>query len=196
MFRGVYQSALTLALFVAFYAVDARLMRRFDPARSQGSSRSWGWTLFSVAVALIVALQPIMLPGLGFHTDAWWGLLIQVVGLALIAGGLLLHWWARRHLRHFYSERMEFQPGQILVDTGPYAFVRHPIYTSFFLCTAGLLLVNPALPTLLLALYFSWDFPRTARKEEVLLTKELSGYEEYVAHIPPYLPRVQQILGR
>jgi protein-S-isoprenylcysteine O-methyltransferase Ste14 len=195
MFRGVYQSAVTLAMILVFYAVDVWLMRRFDPARAQGSSRSWSWTLFSAGMALVVVVQPLVLPSLGLYTDAGLGRLIQGVGLALIVAGLALHWWARWHLGQFYGERVEFQQGQVLVQDGPYAYVRHPIYTSFFLCIAGLLLVNPALTTLAVTLYFFWDFPRAARKEEELLVEKLAGYQEYAARTPRYVPGPRRWIG-
>jgi protein-S-isoprenylcysteine O-methyltransferase Ste14 len=194
MFGGIYQSAVTLGMILAFYIGDVWLMRRFDPSRAEGSSRSWSWTLFSLSMAAIVVLQPVVLPWLGLHTEAAWGLWMQALGLALISSGLALHWWARWHLGQFYGERVEFQSGQHLVEGGPYAYVRHPIYTSFFLCIVGLLLVNPALTTLLVTVYFFWDFPRAACKEEVLLSQNLPGYSEYMARTPRYLPSLRQLL--
>jgi protein-S-isoprenylcysteine O-methyltransferase Ste14 len=193
MVVGIYQSVATLLLAVAFYAVDVVLIRRYDPLRVQGSSRSWSWTAFAVVMAAVVVVQPMVWPGLGLYPAAWWGLLVQGLGLLLMAGGLALHWWARLHLRQFYGERVEFQAGQHLIETGPYRYVRHPIYTSFFLCITGLLLVNPALTTLAVTLYFFWDFPRAARSEEGMLAQELAGYREYMAHTPRYLPRFGQL---
>ena len=195
MFAGVYQSAVIAAAFVVFYAADAWLMHRYDADRPAGSGRSWGWVLFSTLAVLILILQPILLPGLGFYTDSSWGVLLQGLGLVLLVGGLGVHGWARVHLGQYYGERLEVQPGHGLVEDGPYAYVRHPVYTSFFLCTMGLLLVNPALTTLLLALYFFWDFDRTARKEEALLSEALDGYREYAARTPRYLPRCRQMLS-
>lgn len=194
MFRGMYQSLATLALALGYYSLDVWLMRRFDPARSEGSSRSWSWTLLAAVLAAIVILQPIFLPAIGFYTDAWWGLAMQLVGMATMAGGLALNGWARVHLQHFFGERVELQEGQHLVETGPYAYVRHPIYTAFFLCIIGLLLVNPALTTLAVTVYFLFDFPRAARKEEVMLSAQLAGYEAYMARTPRYLPSIWKIL--
>jgi protein-S-isoprenylcysteine O-methyltransferase Ste14 len=120
---------------------------------------------------------------------------MQLVGLMLMLAGLVLHWWARVHLGQFFGERIEYQPGQYLVESGPYAYVCHPIYTAFYLCVVGLLLVNPALTTLLVTIYFFWDFCRTAREEEALLSERLTGYEEYLARTPRYLPALGQLLG-
>jgi protein-S-isoprenylcysteine O-methyltransferase Ste14 len=194
MFGGIYQAAATLGMILMFYIGDVWLMRRFDPSRAEGSGRSWSWTLFSVSMAAIVVLQPVVLPWLGLYTEAMWGLWVQALGLVLMAGGLALHWWARWHLGQFYGERVELQPGQYVVEGGPYAYVRHPIYTSFFLCIVGLLLVNPSLTTLAVTVYFFWDFPRAARKEEVLLSVNLPGYREYMARTTRYLPSLRHLL--
>lgn len=194
MLTGVYQSAVTLLLAAAFYAQDIYLIRRFDPDRVEGSARSWSWTLFATVLAAVVVLQPVLWPALGLYTESVLGLVIQAGGLLLMMGGLALHWRARWHLRQFFGERVEYQPGQWLVETGPYAYVRHPIYTAFFLCVTGLLLVNPALITLLVVLYFLWDFSRAARQEEALLTAELAGYKEYMCRTSRYLPPLSQML--
>jgi len=178
-------------MIVAFYTVDVVLMRRYDRLRARGSSRSWSWTVMALAAAVLVVVQPVLWPGLGFVLHGWWGLGLQMVGMLLIGGGLALHWWARFHLQQFYGERVELQPGQYLVESGPYAYVRHPIYTSFFMCIVGLLAVNPSVPVLLVTIYFFVDFTRAARREELLLRENLSGYGDYMERKPRFLPRLR-----
>ncbi len=189
MLIGIYQSIVTLAMIVAFYTVDVLLMRRYDRFRAHGSSRSWSWTAMALIAAIFVVVQPVLWPGLGLAVQARWGLWLQIMGLLLMGGGLVLHWWARFHLQQFYGERIEFQPGQYLVESGPYAYVRHPIYTSFFMCVIGLLLVNPSLPVLLVTVYFFVDFTRVARREESLLRENLPVYGDYMARTSRFLPR-------
>jgi signal transduction histidine kinase/protein-S-isoprenylcysteine O-methyltransferase Ste14 len=181
-----------LAVVVTFYAVDFLLISRYDrQRRAEGSGRSWDFTIMMIAMAAFLVAQPVFLPWLGLRTDAWWGAIIQGVGIVFLAGALSLHCWARRHLRQFYAERVELQPGHQLVDSGPYAQVRHPMFTSFFMYAIGLLLVNPALPMLLAAVYIFWDFSRAAKQEEALLSKNLPGYADYIARTPPFLPRLR-----
>ena len=195
MLRGVYQSATILAVVIVFYMVDFWLIRRYDPLRAQGSSRSWSYTIMVMVAAVFVIAQPIAWPWLGLYTSAWWGLLVQAVGLTLNLGALALHWWARVHLGQFYGEREEVQPGQYLVESGPYAHVRHPIYTSYFTLASGLLLINPALPTLLVAIYAFLDFLQATRREEKLLIENLPGYPGYMDRIPRFLLRVRKHSG-
>ncbi len=192
MWTGMVQSAMILGGILAFYGMDVGLMAHYDKQRrSRGSGRSWDYTLMAMTAMMILVLQPIVAPGLGLHLTASWGRWIQVAGLVLMAGALLLHGWARMHLKHFYAERVELQESHRLVDSGPYAYVRHPIFTSFFLFAVGLLLVNPALPTLVVAGYVFWDFSRAARQEEALLSQNLAGYAEYMARTSRFLPRLR-----
>jgi len=195
MLPGVYRSAATLALVITFYGFDFWLIRRYDPLRAQGSSRSWSYTALAIAAAALLIAQPVVWPGLSLHTEARWGLLIQAAGLLLIVGGLALHIWARLHLRQFYGEREEYQTGQTLVTSGPYALVRHPIYSSYYALASGLLLLNPALPTLLGAVYAFVDFSLAVRREERLLSTALPGYAEYMARTPRFLPRLRKRSG-
>jgi len=190
MVTGIPQSIVILLTGLVYYSVDFWLMRHYDPSQGQESgARSWRYTLLMVTFWLALVIQPVLLPRLGLSTTAWWGLAIQAVGLALILSGLALHWWARSHLRHFYVEDVQFQEGQYLVDTGPYRRVRHPVFSSFFLIALGMMLVNPALTTLAMAVYVAIDFTSAARQEEALLSERLPEYAGYMQRTGRFIPR-------
>jgi len=59
------------------------------------------------------------------------------VGVALIAAGLGFTVWARRVLGRNWSATVTIKTGHELVQTGPYRWVRHPIYTGLLLAFAG-----------------------------------------------------------
>jgi protein-S-isoprenylcysteine O-methyltransferase Ste14 len=192
MYTGICQSVVTLVAIAAFYSVDLVFMLRYDrKRRADGSGRSWSFTLMALAAGALLVLQPILLPWLSLRINAWWGALIQLVGLILIVWALLLHTWSRLHLQQFYAERVELQAEHRLVDTGPYRYVRHPLFTAYFLFVSGVLLINPALPTLLVAVYAYWDFFGAAKDEEELLGQKLPGYDRYMACTPRFLPRLR-----
>lgn len=191
MLSGPIQSVITLLTVGMFYTIDSLLIRYYDRQRqASGSGRAWDFTLFIFAMVAVLVLQPILLPVISFRTDQPWGWAAQVLGIFIIFASLSLHIWSRAHLQHFYAERVEIQPEHKVIDTGPYALMRHPVITSFFGIAAGLFLINPALTTLAALLYTIWDFVHAAKAEEDLLTKTLPGYAEYARRTPRFLPRV------
>lgn len=191
MLLGVYQTVVTLLAAAAFYGMDFLFIAHYDKQRkAEGSGRSWDYTLMTALMFGFIALQPLILPWLSVSTTAWWGLLIQITGVLIVGGGLVLQGWSRLHLRQFYAERVEVQPEHDLIDTGPYHYIRHPIFTSFFMYVLGLLLINPSLPLLLLVFYVFWDFSRAAKQEEKLLCETLPGYTEYMARTERFFPRL------
>jgi protein-S-isoprenylcysteine O-methyltransferase Ste14 len=192
MLTGLFQSVVLLATGIVYYSVDFWLIERHDRLRhEEGSGRSWGYTAAMISILALLAAQPTFLPALGIKIGPPWGIAIQAIGIILLTIAFPLHWWARAHLRQFYAEDVVFQAGHRLVDTGPYRHVRHPVFTSFLIIALGLLLVNPALPTLLLTLYAFWDFPRAAKQEEGLLCENLEGYAEYMERTGRFLPSLR-----
>jgi len=191
MLTGIPQSAATLLTILAFYAMDFTLIRRYDKQRqASGSGRSWDFTSFIFLMVAILVLQPLLLPIISYRTAQTWGLFIQILGLIVIIGALALHIWSRMHLQHYYAERVEVQPEHKVIDTGPYALMKHPVITSFFGIASGLFLINPSLTTLAALIYTIWDFTRAAQQEEELLSKTLPGYADYARRTPRFLPRL------
>lgn len=185
----------SIAIFVvisAFYLTDVWFMRRYDPLRAGGSSRSWSYTAVALVAAIFLIVQPVIWPGLGLQLARPWAAVSLALGLMLTFGALAIHVWARTYLGQFYGEREEVQPGQHLIESGPYAHVRHPLYTSYFLFTVGLVLINPALPTVLALIYVLIDFSLATRREEKLLSEELPGYAEYMARTPRFFPSLSR----
>jgi protein-S-isoprenylcysteine O-methyltransferase len=191
MLLGIPQAAATLITISIFYAMDFALIRRYDKQRrASGSGRAWDFTFFIFLTVAVLVLQPIFFPIISFRTTQTWGLFVQILGLILILDALALHIWSRVYLQHYYAERVEVQPEHKVIDTGPYALMKHPVITSFFGIASGLFLINPALTTLAALLYTIWDFTRAAQQEEDLLSRTLPGYAEYALRTPRFLPRL------
>ena len=186
MISGLPLTLLLLFVLILFYVIDFYFLSRFDRERGQGKGWAWDYTLLTIAAALLVILQPWLLPRLGLNVTASWGLAVQFIGLIFVFVSFAIHIWSRRHLQKFYAERVEIQSDHQVVNSGPYAYVRHPVITSFFLFAFGLFMLAPALTTLLGCVYTVWDFTRAARQEEDLLGKNLPGYAEYMNSVPRF----------
>jgi protein-S-isoprenylcysteine O-methyltransferase Ste14 len=190
MISGINLAVLLAAIVLSFFIMNFYFMSRYDALRpQQRKGWSWKYTLQVLAMSLLVILQPVLVPGMAWRTDAAAGLAIQSLGLALVAASLGLHVWARVHLGKYYVERVEVQPGHQLIDSGPYGLMRHPIITSFLGLAAGFFLLNPAVTTALVLIYTFWDFSHSAGREERLLLKTVPGYADYMDRVPRFLPR-------
>ncbi len=116
-------------------------------------------------------------------TGAW-------ICAALVAVGVAVAWWARLHLGRLWSARVTRKADHAVVDSGPYAIVRHPIYTGLLLsllatATAkGTSLGIAGFIVLLSGIYLK------ARLEERWLTEELDAdaYDSYRRRVPMLLP--------
>ncbi len=190
MLIGIPQSIVIVLLVLVYYIGDTLLMRKFDKLRERGSSRSWTYTIFAVLFALVLILQPIVWPWLSLQIPGVPGLIVQLVGVGLILAGLALAGWARWNLGQFFREGEEVQAGHRLIETGPYRYIRHPLYSSFFLMVTGLLLVNPSAPTLLAAVYAYVDFYTAASREEKMMLEKMPGYAGYIAIRPRFVPNL------
>ena len=191
MIKGIALSVILTIIIALFYIMDFYFMSRHDTARKkEGKGWSWDYTLFTMGMGAIVLLQPILFPALGWSSDTALGTGIQILGGLSVLLSFILHIWSRRHLRHFYTERVEIQPEHKVIDTGPYAYVRHPLITSFLLLAGGIFLINPAATTLLIVIYGVWTFTGSAKEEEKVLSENVPGYAEYLRHTPRFLPRL------
>lgn len=63
--------------------------------------------------------------------------LSQLAGVAICIYGLAFTVWARRTLAGNWSSDVTFKQGHELICTGPYRFVRHPIYTGLLIMSLG-----------------------------------------------------------
>ncbi len=59
------------------------------------------------------------------------------LGVVICGSGLCFTLWARRTLAGNWSGNVTFKQGHELIRTGPYRFVRHPIYTGLLLMSLG-----------------------------------------------------------
>jgi protein-S-isoprenylcysteine O-methyltransferase Ste14 len=143
-----------------------------------------GGVLFFLAVGVAGAFDPALRVRLWPASAAFdWAM------LALCAVGLMGCWWARLHIGRLWSGGVVVKEGHRVVDTGPYAIVRHPIYTSAFIaCLAFALIRGRPLDLLLFAGFVSF-FSLKARVEERFLVAQFGAdYDAYRARVPMLIP--------
>jgi protein-S-isoprenylcysteine O-methyltransferase Ste14 len=105
--------------------------------------------------------------------------------------GLAFAVWARVHLGQYWSGSVTLKAGHRLIRTGPYALVRHPIYTGILLAVVGsALAVNEVRGWLAVAIVTATFVPKL-RLEERWLTEEFGDeYRRYRREVKALIPGV------
>lgn len=117
---------------------------------------------------------------------------LRMVALILIVAGLAFSIWARRHLGKFWSGRVTLKEGHQLIQSGPYARVRHPIYSGIALALMGTALFSGQWRTLMGAAIIIVGHWQKSRREEALLAGQFGpSYEEYRKRTGSLLPRLR-----
>jgi protein-S-isoprenylcysteine O-methyltransferase Ste14 len=171
--------------FIAFWVVAARETRR-SRARVRGASSSIRSGLYIAGGALI-----FLSPPLGPLDDRFVPAVVEVgaAGWLLTALGMLFSIWARLSLGRNWSGRVVLKEGQELISSGPYALVRHPIYTGLLVALAGGALYDGRWRAMLGLAFFAIGFWLKARSEEALLEGEFGEeYRSYRARTPMLIP--------
>jgi protein-S-isoprenylcysteine O-methyltransferase Ste14 len=107
----------------------------------------------------------------------------------LLAAGSCLQVWAFVFIR---VRALAPTDRDSLVRQGPYARIRHPMYTGLLCQLAGLALYVPTLPVILACLIgVGWTFLQ-ARLEERDLLRRVPGYGEYMQQVPRFFPRLRR----
>jgi protein-S-isoprenylcysteine O-methyltransferase Ste14 len=176
----------SVASIVTFMAVAQLSRRRGLARRGETVARSGGLAhyiaYFFFAPYVVIAARPG--PELEIPEPIRW------MGLALIVAGVAFSLWAIATLGRHYDLELEIHRDHELVRTGPYRFVRHPVYTGLglhflgaCLATGNLLLIAGTLLLTYPALYLR------AKTEERLLRERFgAAYDDYARQVGMLVP--------
>ncbi len=182
---------LFLVVIMAASSLSVLYLRRVNPDviagrvnRHQGTKR-WDRILFAIIMPTLMAI-PILaaLDDARFHWShlPWWGCLL---GYPLLITGMVGLTWAQSVNKFFEpTVRIQTDRGHKVVDTGPYASIRHPGYVSGYLVFVGIPLALGSLWAALIAAILM--VPLLVLKtlwEDQTLQDELAGYKEYAQRV-------------
>jgi protein-S-isoprenylcysteine O-methyltransferase Ste14 len=180
---------LFLGVFLGTLAVVASYLWRVKPevvvARSgvhEGTKR-WDKTLLWFFFPAVYAIVPVAALEGRFHWFPlpWWAC---GVGYVLFLAGMGVVTWAEAVNKFFaVTVRIQTDRGHEVIDTGPYAVVRHPGYVAGMLFCMGTALCLASVWALIPAGLASFLLILRTRWEDQTLQAELPGYQEYTQRV-------------
>jgi protein-S-isoprenylcysteine O-methyltransferase len=128
-------------------------------------------------------------PSLRFAANNW---LTLSLGAVIALGGVLLRAWAVRTLGGYFQLSVTIEPGQQLVRSGPYRWIRHPAYAGFLAAFTGIGLMfgSWVSAAVAFAAVFLGCLPRIRVEEEVLERAFGADYVEYERETARLVPHV------
>jgi protein-S-isoprenylcysteine O-methyltransferase Ste14 len=115
--------------------------------------------------------------------------LTYAVGVALVMLGLAFTVWARLHLGRNWSGTVTLKAEHELIRSGPYAYVRHPIYTGLLVALLGSAVACGELRAAIGLGVVAGAFIRKLRIEERFMREIFPGqYQRYCAQVPALVP--------
>ena len=143
--------------------------------------------LFLECLAIFIAFACRLPPG---SPPEWW----RIAG-AFVCGPIaaVLAWTAVRHLGRQFRVHAGLYEDHQLVTSGPYAIVRHPIYSSLLAILASTLFLFTTWQWALisLALFIAGTEIRVHTEDGLLASRFGDRFLEYKKRVPAYLPFVR-----
>jgi protein-S-isoprenylcysteine O-methyltransferase Ste14 len=184
----------SLALFAVgpVVAVLALLRRRLNPSPMLFRIRGWRWYVPMVLLPVEWLLPPALIALRIGEIEAGW-LPLRVVGFGVGLAGAVLLVWASVLLGRLMIHEAAVREDHVLIESGPYRFVRHPVYLGYLA-----LLLGSGVASLNVCLLLIWPvsllgIPIEAASEEQLLEERFGqDYERYVRRTGWRVPRFRK----
>jgi len=178
--------SISAALWIGFMIYWSVAARNVAPTRSRESAQSRRVHEMLLYGALLLVFVPV--PGLDRRILPS-GTLVVAIGIAVQIASMLLARSARQHLGRNWSAEITKKADHQLVRSGPYAVVRHPIYTAILGMFVGMAVVSGDLHAFLGVVLIAIAYYRKIRLEENNL-REVFGatYDDYTRTTRALIP--------
>jgi protein-S-isoprenylcysteine O-methyltransferase Ste14 len=151
--------------------------------------RGEGWVVLQLLLLAVVGAACLLAPGTAGLPD---GSGTAAVGLVLLLLGGVVFLSGARVLRGGDSLTALPHPtsNASLVITGPYAYVRHPIYAGLLAGSLGISILQDSGPALVATIALAVVLDLKRRREEVWLASRFADYDAYRARTKALIPFV------
>jgi protein-S-isoprenylcysteine O-methyltransferase Ste14 len=138
-----------------------------------------------IALAVILLLRVIRGGSLAVHSPV-----LGAIGAVVFASGIALAVWARVHLGRNWGMPMTQKAEPELVTSGPYRFVRHPIYSGLLTALLGTALATNLIGLIIVVLLGGYFYYSASVEERNLVATFPTAYPAYRSSTKMLVPFV------
>jgi protein-S-isoprenylcysteine O-methyltransferase Ste14 len=147
-------------------------------------SSGWRTRLTGVSAIAVFVIADLLRGGsLAVHS-----VILAAIGAVLFASGIALAVWARLHLGRNWGMPMTQRAEPELITSGPYRFIRHPIYSGLLIAMLGTTLVNSLLGLIVVAALVGYFYYCGTVEERNLVATFPKAYPEYKSRTKMLIP--------
>lgn len=169
------------------------LLLMFTNKKTQQRDRPGSQILYRAPMLLsyLLAFSPLLWVGVLGHQWIARSSAEQIAGAAMTAAGVLFAIWARLSIGRNWSGVVTVKEEHELIQRGPYAWVRHPIYTGMIVAMIGTALVIDRWASVLAVVILTVSFIFKSRVEEQFMRRTFGEqYDAYCDHTGAFLPHL------
>ena len=195
MIEGLRFCCLGLYVIGPVVALLALARRRFRPSARLSRAQGWRWYVPTVLLPVEWLLPPVLIAvGIGEIPATW--LPVRLAGLTIGLGGAALLLWACVFLGRLLVHEAAILEDHVLLTSGPYQLVRHPVYSGYLalLLGSGLGMLNVWL-LLLWPISLLGILVQAGAEERLLESKFGEVYRRYTARTGQLMPRTLNWAG-
>jgi protein-S-isoprenylcysteine O-methyltransferase Ste14 len=180
LFLAVFAAATTgFTIYLALY--DKPLLERRLKAGPQFEKERSQKIIVSLILLSFFAL--IILPALDYR-NGWSPVpsIVAILGDAVVLISFLFIFWVIK-VNSYAASNIGVEKNQRVIDTGPYAHIRHPMYAAAFWMMIAIPVALGEWRWTLLIIPFSFVLAWRLLDEERILDRDLPGYTEYMRRV-------------
>jgi protein-S-isoprenylcysteine O-methyltransferase Ste14 len=176
--------------WVAFGLYWLIAARRVKAARTTESPGYRVFRLLLLTITFILLFAKWIAVGFLGHSFLPRALPLAYIGFISALAGLAIAIWARMYLGQYWSDKIVLKVDHQLVRSGPYARMRHPIYSGVLLGVAGsALLVDEWRGVLAFVVLLTNYIVKAKREDKILADAFTEGFVEHRKRAGFLLPR-------
>lgn len=143
-----------------------------------------------IMVEVIVIFFFIFFPQYFLWAKAPFSITLRIIGFILCTLALFLFHWIHKHLGVYFFNSLKLKKNHKLIVNGPYKFVRHPMYSTYYIFNTGIFLIssNYFIGILWLLCLTILVIYRFRKEEEMLQMKFGDEYLKYHHITPAFIP--------